>query len=826
MALYTKIKGPVNYTVVGSPTIENGIASGFSASNYLELPSLNSQGLKKIEFGFCLNNVGDKNYRQYFSMTGLSLCISNGGGVGINYSGSSYYNWNTPPSTGEVLIKSILDIENSQLVISWTADGQTYKTSTHQLSVPISVNSVMYIGKNGTNLIESINLNNSYIKINDAAWFGSSFSKVKVKSGLARYTVVGNPTITNGIASNFSNSNYLTLDTPINLSATDEWELGFKIKTPASNINNKFLTFGTTNCKGILCYVYSTGRIWFTISTSGSSWTYDVDTGYTVTTNTDYWIKYSRKLNTSNNKYYYYIDVSTDGITYNNIYSLQNDSQIYLNNETIFIGTRGNDKSQYWRGTIYLNECYIKINGFYFWKGSKQNILGYKIKTDNLFNGYYFIEDGKLKWANPNIRLIRTGGSNDYILTNYIPNTNTVVKITHGFDSAPEVMNERYTLLWNGGHYNSSTYPDAFYYSWWRASSNTNGYASWFYVGTSGGAQSYSLTMTAGHKYELIVSGSTSVNQKLTDLESGTVLQNYNNTWSFNGSLTKTLRIFSNNTNNTVKYYIYQTKIIENNTVLHQFVPVPKGLIIGDFIVPSNGMFDIIEQKFYENQGTGEFEIGGIPEDYIIEDGKLIWCSDDIYLQNTSSYTAYINTGIIPTNDMRFKVVAQLTDTTNTYDGNLMGSRVGAGNKEFCLWHNTNPGQGGFVYASSWNSGGFGLSNIAGVKNNFIYDGTTFTINGVIPTTSIGNKSTFTSTLPIYLFGLNANGSLESRRFRGKVFLLILWSGNQLLQYLVPVYKDLQIGSFTVPSNGMFDIVNQQFYPNKGTGTFTYGKDE
>ena len=40
------------------------------------------------------------------------------------------------------------------------------------------------------------------------------------------------------------------------------------------------------------------------------------------------------------------------------------------------------------------------------------------------------------------------------------------------------------------------------------------------------------------------------------------------------------------------------------------FVPVPIGLKIGDFVVPENGMWDIVEQKFYGNMGTGEFIYG------------------------------------------------------------------------------------------------------------------------------------------------------------------------------------------------------------------------
>lgn len=267
-------------------------------------------------------------------------------------------------------------------------------------------------------------------------------------------------------------------------------------------------------------------------------------------------------------------------------------------------------------------------------------------------------------------------------------------------------------------------------------------------------------------------------------------------------------------------------KISNNGTLIRHFVPVPKGLCIGDFVVPSNGMFDIVEQKFYGNAGNGEFTIGGIPEDYIIEENKLIWCNPDIYLENPPNYTEYINTTIIPTNDMRFRVIAQLTDTTNEYDGCLFGSRKDASEtgKQFEVWNFKTSGNiGSFVYGDKWYGN---YPGTAGTKYTFEYDGINYTINGSVPSTGvwIGNKN-INSNLPIFLFGLNQNGSIEKRRFRGKVFQFILWTNLNILQYLVPVHKDLQIGSFTVPSNGMFDIVNQQFYPNQGSGTFTYGKD-
>ena len=43
------------------------------------------------------------------------------------------------------------------------------------------------------------------------------------------------------------------------------------------------------------------------------------------------------------------------------------------------------------------------------------------------------------------------------------------------------------------------------------------------------------------------------------------------------------------------------------------------------------------------------------------------------------------------------------------------------------------------------------------------------------------------------------------------------------MRNFVPIYKGAKIGDFVVPENGMWDIVEQKFYPNAGIGSFTYG---
>ena len=79
----------------------------------------------------------------------------------------------------------------------------------------------------------------------------------------------------------------------------------------------------------------------------------------------------------------------------------------------------------------------------------------------------------------------------------------------------------------------------------------------------------------------------------------------------------KTILIMATRSTNTenIRYYAgklrtYYFTIRDGDTVVRQMVPVPAGLRIGDYVVPSNGMWDIVEQRFYGNSGTGDFIYG------------------------------------------------------------------------------------------------------------------------------------------------------------------------------------------------------------------------
>ena len=219
-------------------------------------------------------------------------------------------------------------------------------------------------------------------------------TKVKIKSGLARYTVVGSLTITNGIASNFSASNYLQLQQPVILN--EDSIIEFKTKINLSTISTYNGIIGYPNGYYFHLIVPTDNKLSLYMG-NGSSWTLlNGQKGTTVlSANTDYYIKVI--INKGNVKCF----LSTDDITYTTEFDVNITITEEYNYNIVYGRSRAD--SQYLHGSMDLNETYIKVSGAYFFRGSKQDILGYKVKYDNLFDGYYIIEDGKLKWANPNI---------------------------------------------------------------------------------------------------------------------------------------------------------------------------------------------------------------------------------------------------------------------------------------------------------------------------------------------------------------------------------------------------------------------------------------
>ena len=80
-------------------------------------------------------------------------------------------------------------------------------------------------------------------------------------------------------------------------------------------------------------------------------------------------------------------------------------------------------------------------------------------------------------------------------------------------------------------------------------------------------------------------------------------------------------------------------------------------------------------------------------------------------------------------------------------------------------------------------------------------------------------ESSFSSDYSMYLFALNQSNSVESRTLKGRIYYCKIFEDGILVRRFVPCYRK---------SNGeigMYDLVNNVFYTNKGSGTFTKGSD-
>lgn len=237
---------------------------------------------------------------------------------------------------------------------------------------------------------------------------------------------------------------------------------------------------------------------------------------------------------------------------------------------------------------------------------------------------------------------------------------------------------------------------------------------------------------------------------------------------------------------------IYSCQIYDNGTLVRDFVPCinPSGDV---------GLYDTVTKAFFGNSGTGVFVAGTrvnitLPEKYIQVE----------YIE--SSGTQYINTGVVPTTNLRL----DLTFVPRS-DGQTDNAMFGAS------WSNN-----GFLLTAyrdnvRFHSKGYytDLTRKADDTNTMSCSPTAVTINGV--THSMTGTGSDTQAYPIYLFWVGDESSPNNKGYY-KLYSCSMYDGSTLIRDFVPCIN---------PSGdvGLFDIVNQQFYGNAGTGVFTTGEE-
>lgn len=172
-----------------------------------------------------------------------------------------------------------------------------------------------------------------------------------------------------------------------------------------------------------------------------------------------------------------------------------------------------------------------------------------------------------------------------------------------------------------------------------------------------------------------------------------------------------------------------------------------------------------------------------------------------------SSGTQYIDIGFIPNQDTRIIVDAQQT-TAKQYP------RVFASGGVFSSGSVSVDYEEGSVYVK-WGSTGMIKTSASSDNNRNIFD-----LNkNVLYINEVQIESTtytsYQSSGNLYLFAYS--GAQSSEIFAGKLFSTQIYDDGTLIRDMYPCYRE---SDSTV---GMYDIVNNQFYGNSGSGVFIAG---
>ena len=183
--------------------------------------------------------------------------------------------------------------------------------------------------------------------------------------------------INSNIANGFSASTFLKTPEDFNPS-TSPWEVCTKFKKTASGDLTIF-GMGTTDQRGATVYVNSSNLLSLAVSYS-SSWSIVESSFYTIENNLDYWVKCSFTGEA------YVLDVSMDGVEYENILHVESSSTITTFPLPVNFGARhsagGSSCYPFTGGLIDLSQTRISIDGDLWWNGSNYVKVGSWIEED------------------------------------------------------------------------------------------------------------------------------------------------------------------------------------------------------------------------------------------------------------------------------------------------------------------------------------------------------------------------------------------------------------------------------------------------------------
>ena len=382
--LFNDLPYNVGYTVIGSPTINNGVVSGFSSQNYLMF----NENLQLLNNDF---EIYIKCSAPSVTSNQRILCNNYGspGFSGVSLGNDKKFNFRIYEEDSSTVYK----VDNTLIVspnttyfvkayragtvlgISVSTDETNWHTATIDIPSTINLTRGNYqIGASSASVFSgSIDLNNTYIKVNDDYWFRGQPAMTKTLSCVGcsgnqdKLTIVGSPTINNGVVSGFSSSKYIKTSSNLPISS-DEIFTTFTTGSDVSASQIIFSCGASFENRTLACTIESGGYFGYGYSKNGTAWADGYNTtNYLMSANTEYNISYSFSPSAVIVK----IKESTE--TSWTEFTNQLTQSLYNSNTYLKFGV-DLDLNKPFSGSIDLNNTYIKVNDE-LWFGREQYLL-------------------------------------------------------------------------------------------------------------------------------------------------------------------------------------------------------------------------------------------------------------------------------------------------------------------------------------------------------------------------------------------------------------------------------------------------------------------
>lgn len=177
------------------------------------------------------------------------------------------------------------------------------------------------------------------------------------------------------------------------------------------------------------------------------------------------------------------------------------------------------------------------------------------------------------------------------------------------------------------------------------------------------------------------------------------------------------------------------------------------------------------------------------------------------YIESTG--TQYIDTGVPLSSNIKIESTFAVTDTTasrnyvfGAYGGDYTRIQFSYSSQAFFGWSDT--------YETP-------ALSVDTKKHTINLSEGIFTLDGTI-VKSITNTP-FSSDTTLTLFALNSAGGAISNFAKMRMYTTKIYEGNTMIRHLVPCHGESD------GKTGMYDLINNKFYTNQGTGSFIAGNN-